>query len=92
MKIHLDIDCTPGEARQFFGLPDISKMQEDLLADIHKQLKDNINSTDPETLMKTWLPMTMQGMGEMQKMFWDNLRQTTQGGPAGSKNTKDDDG
>jgi hypothetical protein len=28
MKVHIDIDCTPEEARTFFGLPDLQPMQE----------------------------------------------------------------
>src|SRR3546814_3772920 len=32
MKIHVDIDCTPEEARVFLGLPEVGPMQEDLMA------------------------------------------------------------
>jgi len=28
MKITMNIDCTPDEARAFFGLPDVKPMQE----------------------------------------------------------------
>ena len=28
MKVHVEIDCTPAEARQFLGLPDIGKANE----------------------------------------------------------------
>jgi len=27
MKVNVEIDCTPLEARQFFGLPDVAPMQ-----------------------------------------------------------------
>jgi hypothetical protein len=27
MKINVEVDCTPLEARQFFGLPDVQPMQ-----------------------------------------------------------------
>ena len=32
MKITVEIDCTPDEARQFLGLPDMKPMQAALMA------------------------------------------------------------
>ena len=37
MKITIDFDATPDEARRFFGLPDIAPMQEALVADYDSQ-------------------------------------------------------
>ena len=34
MKITVDIDCTPEEARHFFGLPDVKPMQDALMQQI----------------------------------------------------------
>lgn len=36
-------------------------------------MQDNIRNLDPETMAKTWLPATVQGWGEMQKMFWSQM-------------------
>lgn len=74
MKIHFDIECTPEEARKFLGLPNVAEIQDKMIKDMQARMEDNIQNMDPETLMKTWLPMTMQGMGEMQKLFWENMR------------------
>ena len=76
MKINFDIECTPEEARKFLGLPDVAKMQNALMKDLQARMEENIKNMDAETLMKTWLPVTMQGMGEMQKMFWESMRMT----------------
>ena len=32
MKITMNVDCTPEEARAFLGLPDVKPMQEQLIA------------------------------------------------------------
>ncbi|USG61403.1 DUF6489 family protein [Sneathiella marina] len=69
MKINVDIDCTPQEARTFLGLPDVEKMQEAVMAQLQARMMENINSLDPESMMKTWLPAGIQGMEQMQKMF-----------------------
>ncbi len=73
MKLHFDIDCTPEEARQFLGLPDVVPMQDALMKQLQAKLSENIRTLDPETLAKTWVPITMQNWSEMQKMFLNNI-------------------
>ncbi len=70
MKITIDIDCTPEEARAFLGLPDVAPMQEAVMAEVQQRLLDNLKALDPEALFKTWLPAGLQGWEQMQKQFW----------------------
>jgi Family of unknown function (DUF6489) len=79
MKIKLDIDCTPEEVREFFGLPRVKPVQEELLKEVQERLRANIEAMDPEAMLKTWLPATIQGFEQLQEMF---LRQM---GRAGDK-------
>ena len=73
MKVNFDIECTPEEARRFLGLPDLGPMQERMMKELEERMAENLRALDPETLVKTWMPMTMQGWGEMQKMFWSQM-------------------
>jgi hypothetical protein len=73
MKVTFDIECTPEEARAFFGLPNVAPMQDKIMKELENQMLENIRSLDPETMLKTWLPATIQGWGEVQKMFWDQV-------------------
>jgi Family of unknown function (DUF6489) len=73
MKITFDIDCTPEEARPFLGLPDVVPMQDALMKQMQSKLSENIRQMDPESLAKTWVPLTMQGWGELQKSFWGQM-------------------
>lgn len=82
MKIHVDIDCTPEEARTFLGLPDVAPMQEAVVAEMQKQMLANLAAMDPEQLFKTWLPAGMQGWEQMQKAFWTQM---TKGKPPAPK-------
>jgi Family of unknown function (DUF6489) len=75
MKITIDVDCTPEEARRFLGLPDVGPMQDQLLAELGRRMKSNLESMDPEALMKTWLPAGLQGLESAQKMFWSQISQ-----------------
>jgi hypothetical protein len=73
MKITFDIDCTPEEARQFLGLPNVRPMQEAMMKEIQARMEANLNAMDPETMLKTWMPAGIQGMEQLQKMFWNQL-------------------
>jgi hypothetical protein len=73
MKIHVDVECTPEEARAFLGLPDVRPMQESVMAEVEKRMKANLAAMDPETMLKTWLPAGIQSLEQMQKMFWAQM-------------------
>ena len=73
MKIKLDIDCTPEEVRQFFGLPEVKPLQEELLKEVQDRLRANIKAMDPEAMLKTWLPATLKGFEQLQEMFLSRM-------------------
>lgn len=75
MKITLDVDCSPEEARAFFGLPDVKPLQEKLMAEIEGRLSAALKAMDPVEMMKTWLPATMKGFGELQDFFLAQMRE-----------------
>ncbi len=73
MKVNFEIDCTPEEARAFLGLPDVAPMQERLMRDVEARIIAAMGAMEPEALIKTWLPASMQGLEAIQKMFWSAL-------------------
>jgi len=73
MKVTINIDCTPEEARLFFGLPDVRPMQESMMAEVQKRMEQTIKSMDPESMLKTWLPASLEGLEQLQKMFWAQM-------------------
>lgn len=72
MKITVDVDCTPEEARTFLGLPDVKPMQDALLRQAQERLSASMQAMDPETMMKTWMPAGVQGLEQLQK-FWSSF-------------------
>lgn len=89
MKITVDIDCTPQEARAFLGLPDLEPFQQEILEEMQKVVRKNMSAMDAEQVMKTMLPMVGEGMDKWQQLFW-NLAGGTAGkgdrsGSGGSK-------
>jgi len=73
MKFKVDIECTPEEARVFFGLPDVKPLQEALLPEVEERLRATLKAMDPEAMLKTWLPATLKGFEQLQEMFLSKL-------------------
>lgn len=73
MKVTVNIDCTPAEARAFLGLPDIAPLQQHMMAELQDRMTDSLRNLDPESFMKTWLPATIQSWGDLQKSFWSQM-------------------
>ncbi|MSO69936.1 MAG: hypothetical protein EXQ98_06650 [Alphaproteobacteria bacterium] len=84
MKFHIDIECSPQEARAFFGLPDVEPMQKAVMADIEQRMRTAIAGIEPEALMRNWGPSMMKGFEELQKTFWGGM------GGLGMKDNKKD--
>jgi hypothetical protein len=55
MKVTIEIDCTPVEARTLMGLPDVSALNEHLVGEMTRRLEANMNALAPEELMKSWM-------------------------------------
>ncbi|MCR6629483.1 MAG: DUF6489 family protein [Magnetospirillum sp.] len=73
MKFTVDVDCTPEEARAFLGLPDVKPMQDALMKQVQERMTATLSAMEPEALIKTWLPAGVQGMEQLQKMFWSQF-------------------
>jgi len=73
MKISFDVDCTPDELRAFFGLPEVKPMQDALLKEVEERLRANLNSLDPETMLKTWMPAGIKGFEQFQEMIFGRM-------------------
>lgn len=54
MKMTIEVDCTPQEARAFLGLPDVTSLNEKLVEEMQKRMTSNIAMLSPEELMKNW--------------------------------------
>ena len=80
MKVNVEIECTPAEARAFFGLPDVTALNEHMIAEMQKRLDANLAMAAPEELMKTW--MTFGGQASEQFM---KLMAAASGGLGGAK-------
>lgn len=70
MKLTIDIDCTPAEARAFFGMPDMEPMNKMIVDEMMKRARDNMDTlADPERFMAQWMAMSGKGMEQFQNLM-----------------------
>ena len=55
MKMTIEVDCTPEEARRFLGLPDVSALNDHLVTEMGKRVDANMSLLNPEEFMKNWM-------------------------------------
>ena len=61
MKVHVEIDCTPEEARTFMGLPDVGKANA-VYVDMMSKAMKGVSSTDQlQEYAKQLAPMGQAG-------------------------------
>jgi hypothetical protein len=67
MKITINVDCTPEEARTFLGLPDLKPIQDELMLEMRKRLLAGAAAMDPGEMLRNWMATT--GFEQMQDFF-----------------------
>jgi hypothetical protein len=85
MKVHVEIDMTPEEARRVMGLPDVAKLQEEMLREMQKRMKAALDTSDPEAMIRAWMPLGGQGFEQFQRFLWDSAKRAA---GATTKSTK----
>ncbi len=85
MKVHVEIDCTPEEARTFMGLPDVGKAN-DIYVDMMSKAMKGVSNPDQLTeYAKNLAPMGQMGMKLFQNFVEGGLNA---GAMAASKASK----
>ncbi|EAP89605.1 MAG: hypothetical protein CMH91_06625 [Oceanicaulis sp.] len=80
MKVNINIECTPEEARTFMGLPDVTGLNAQLVEEMGKRMSANMDAMEPDTLMRSWMTMG----GEWQKHVMGLMSQAASGGSSKS--------
>lgn len=69
MKVRVEMDMTPDEARRLMGLPDLSAMQERLVAEFERRMMLAMEKNTPEEVMKQWFSLGHQGFEQFQRFL-----------------------
>jgi hypothetical protein len=89
MKVHIELDMTPEEARGLMGLPDVAPLQKQMLDEMKARMTRAMEAGDMESLMRAWTPLVGNGgreaLEQFQKVFWDSAKAMASGGRAKEK-------
>lgn len=86
MKITVEVDCTPVEARQFMGLPDVQPMQQTIMAEMEKNILKEAQRFTPDALMQSWFASIPQSADLFRDIASKMIAAST-AGLSGSKRT-----
>lgn len=69
MKMTVEVDCTPEEARRFLGLPDVSALNEALVKEMQARVSANMTALSPDELMKGWMAFGAGAQEQFRKLM-----------------------
>jgi hypothetical protein len=69
MKMTIEVDCTPEEARRFMGLPDVSGLNDHLVNEMKSRIDANISMLAPEEFLKSWMSIGAGAQEQFRKML-----------------------
>ena len=74
MKMRVEIDCTPEEARRAVGLPDLTPIHERYVGAMLETMSGGFKPETIEQLTQSWGPMSEAGIA-----MWKRLIETGMG-------------
>lgn len=72
MKISVDVDCTPEEARRFMGLPDLTPLHDAYINRMRTAIEQGVTPDMIEQIMRSWGPLGETGFSMWRQMM-DNM-------------------
>jgi hypothetical protein len=75
VKVNIEFDCTPEEARRLVGLPDLTPLHDRYVATLQDALGGGIKPEMLEPLLRSWAPM-----GEAGLSFWRRMAESAMRG------------
>ena len=92
MKVNIEIDCTPEEARSFMGLPDVSEANSIYVDNIAKAMKGVSNPGQLQEYAAALAPMGQMGLKMFQSFVEGGMRGAggSSSSSRGSKGKSDD--
>ena len=69
MKMTIEVDCTPEEARRFLGLPDVATLNEQVVDEMKKRVTANMAMISPDEMMKNWMSFGAGAQEQFRKLM-----------------------
>lgn len=85
MKVRIEAECTPEEARAFLGLPDVGPFNERLVDEMTRRMEANGAALKPEELMRNWMVWGGQAQEQFRALMQTVLASAATSRPSDDK-------
>ncbi|RZM04784.1 MAG: hypothetical protein EOP68_19430 [Sphingomonas sp.] len=75
MKVTIEIDCTPEEARRTMGLPDLTPLHDKYLDAMGQAMDGTVRPELIEQMLRSWAPMGEAGMAMWRRLLEGGVKQ-----------------
>ena len=69
MKVTVNVECSPAEARAFLGLPDVEPLNDYMIGAMKARMEQNIQSMQPEEMLKNWSSLGVTAQDQFFKLM-----------------------
>ncbi|ESQ75878.1 DUF6489 family protein [Asticcacaulis sp. AC402] len=69
MKVTVNVECTPQEARAFLGLPDVEPLNDYMIGAMKDRMAQNVQSMQPEEMLKNWSSLGVTAQDQFFKLM-----------------------
>ena len=69
MKVRVEVECTPQEARAFLGQPDVEAFNAWVVEQMRGRFEQNMELLKPEELMKSWFTFGGQAQEQFRRFL-----------------------
>ena len=74
MKMTIEVDCTPEEARRFLGLPDVTPLNDHIVKELQSKVSANMTLLSGEEIMKNWMAFGAGAQEQFRKLMDISLK------------------
>jgi|KBSSwiStaDraftv2_1062776.scaffolds.fasta_scaffold52439_4 hypothetical protein len=74
MKMTIEVDCTPEEARRFMGLPDVSPLNDHIVKEMQSKISSNMSLLSADDLLKNWMAFGQGAQEQFRRLMEVSLR------------------
>ena len=74
MKVRIEAECTPEEARAFLGLPDVTPLNAKIVDEMMRRVETNAALLQPEELMRSWATWGGQAQEQFRALMQTAVR------------------
>jgi hypothetical protein len=79
LKLTINVECSPEEARRFMGFPDVSPLNDMIVGEMSRRVQENMALLSPDTMIRSWMAAGGQAQDAFMKLMTSAATGATRG-------------